>query len=248
VTCLLIHGGGSTARFWDRLTPRLDDTPLAVNLPGRADKPADLAAITVDDEVISVLDDITCHAPRGPVVIVAHSSGGLVVPGVVAALGQRVVHVVLIAALVPDEGERGVDCLKPAHRDGLERMVAAARVDGTAITLPGPPADPEAFRAVYGGDPLDDDTLAFMVDPRRCVPDGVHHYFQPVHWSLAASVPVTYVVNLRDRPVLPDAQEAMAARVPGLVHTVRLDCGHLPPVTHPQVMAGVVNDAGVGRT
>jgi pimeloyl-ACP methyl ester carboxylesterase len=247
VTCLLIHGGGSTARFWDRLAPLLDDAPLAVNLPGRADKPADLRAVAVDDEVASVLVDVRRHAPDGPVMVVAHSSGGLVVPGVVATLGSRVAHVVLIAALVPAEGERGVDCLKPAHREGLERMVEAARVDGTAITLPGPPADPEAFRAVYGGDPLDDDTLAFMVDPRRCVPDGVHHYFQPVRWSRAASVPVTYVLNTRDRPVLPDAQETMVARVPNLVRVVRLDCGHLPPVTHPEVVAGIVNGVGAVR-
>jgi pimeloyl-ACP methyl ester carboxylesterase len=244
VTTVLVHGGGSTARFWDRLVPRLSDRSLAVDLPGRAGKPADLAGITVDDEVASVLEDVGAHAPVGPLVVVAHSSGGLVVPALVALLGGRVTHVVLIAALVPAEGERGIDCMKPAHREGLARMVEAARHEGRTVTLPGAPADAESFRSAYGGDPLDDDTLAFIVDPARCVPDTVHHYFQPVHWSRAASVPVTYVLHTRDRPVLPGAQEAMAQRLPNLVGLVRLDCGHLSPVTHPNVVADIVNALG----
>ena|GEM_PF-5459289 len=79
------------------------------------------------------------------------------------------------------EGGLGVDCMKGHHREGLLLSISAAARDGTPITLPGPPDDPESFRKAYGGDPLDDDTLAFVVDPIRCVEDTVHHYFQPVH-------------------------------------------------------------------
>jgi pimeloyl-ACP methyl ester carboxylesterase len=182
---LLIHGGGTTGRYWDRLRPHLDRPALAVDLPGRADRPADLATLTVDDEVASVVADLRTADLDPPVVLVAHSSGGLVVPGVVAALGELVAHVVLNAALVPPDGGCGLDGMKAQHREGLVAAVEAATSTGTMITLPGPPADPESFRTASGGDPLDDDTLAYVVDPVRCVEDTVHHYFQPVHWSLA---------------------------------------------------------------
>jgi pimeloyl-ACP methyl ester carboxylesterase len=237
VTYLLVHGGGSTARFWDRLVPLLDAAVLAVDLPGRHGKPADLAALTVDDEVVSALADIEAADVSDPIVVVAHSSGGLVVPGLVAGLDRRVGHVVLNAALVPAEGACGIDCMKPHHREGLVQSVERARQAGTSITLPGPPADPEAFRTTYGGDPLDDDTLAFMVDPVRCVPDTVHHYFQPIHWSAAAHVPVTYIVNERDRPVPTATQDEMVTRLPRLAGVIRLDCGHIPAVTHPEMIA-----------
>jgi pimeloyl-ACP methyl ester carboxylesterase len=256
MTYLLVHGGGSTARFWDRLLPLLDRPALAVDLPGRRGKPGDLATLTVDDEVASVVADVEAARLGGPIVLVAHSSGGLVVPGVVAALGDRVAHVVLNAALVPPEGGCGLDCMKAKHRDGLVLAVEQARRDGRVITLPGAPANPEPFRAAYGGDPLDDAALAFVADPLRCVPDTVHHYFQPVCWSIAARVPVTYVVNERDRPVPVALQEAMIARLPHPPSVVRLDGGHLPAVTAPASFAAVLasvpvreerRGAGVGR-
>lgn len=246
MTYVLIHGGGSTGRFWDRLLPHLDQPALAVDMPGRNGKPADFGTLTVDDEVASVVADVKTAELADPMVIVAHSSGGLVVPGVIAGLGGRVAHVVLSAALVPAEGARGVDCMKPKHRDGLIASVAAARRDGIVITLPGAPADSEPFRTAYGGDPLDDDTLAYMVDPARCVPDTVNHYFQPVRWSIAAQVPVTYLLNTRDRPVTSDAQEQMVTHLPRAPQVIRLDTGHIPAVTDPAGFARLLAAAAGG--
>ena len=237
---VLVHGGGSTGRYWDRVVPLLDAPALAVDLPGRNGKPADLGWLTVEQEVESVVADIRDAALDGPLVLVAHSSGGLVAPGVVTALGEQIERVVLNAALVPPEGGCGLDCLKPKQRDGLMLAVEDARRNGSAITLPGPPADPEAFRTVYGGDPLSDDDLAFVVDPHRCVPDTVHHYFQPIEWSRASRVPVTYVLNERDRPIPPATQEQMIGWLPQTADVVRLDGGHLPAVTDPARFAAIV--------
>ncbi len=243
VTVVLVHGGGTTARFWDRLLPLLGRPALAVNLPGRADRPADLATLSVGDEVASVVADIEHAAPEEPITLVAHSSGGLVVPGVVTALGGRVGAVVLTAALVPPDGGCGIDCMKERHREGLVMAIASAGRDGHTITLPGPPADPEAFRTAYGGEPLDDATLAYVVDPVRCVEDTVHHYFQPVSWTGVAGIPITYVLNERDRPVPPGTQDEMARRLPPPAKVVRVDSGHLLPVTSPgtfaEILAGI---------
>jgi pimeloyl-ACP methyl ester carboxylesterase len=245
-TYLLVHGGGSTARFWDRLVPHLDGPALAVDLPGRRDKPADLATITVEQEVASVLGDVETAGIDGPIVVIAHSSGGLVVPGLLAGLGERATHVVLNAASVPPEGGCGLDCMQARHRDGVVLADDVGRRDGNAFTTPGAPEDPEAFRRTYGGEPLDDDTLAYVVDPERCVPDTIHHYFQPVHWALAPAVPVTYVVNTLDRPVPTELQDEMVGRLPRPAAVVRVDSGHIPAVTIPETFAALVGTAAAG--
>jgi pimeloyl-ACP methyl ester carboxylesterase len=237
ISFVLIHGGSSTGRFWDRLVPHLDATALAVDLPGRAGKDVDMMNVTVDNCVRSVMADISSAGIRD-VVVVAHSSGGLVVPGLVDALAGRTRHIVLNAASVPPEGGCGLDCMQPRHREGVVAVVAAARAAGDVVTTP-IPQDPDRVRTSYG-EPLDDETVRFVMDPSRTVTDSFNLYYQPIHWSLVGATPVTYVRNLRDRPIPLDLQDEMLHRLPN-VEVVDLDCGHIPAITRPVVFAEICN-------
>ena len=101
---------------------------------------------------------------------------------------------------------------------------------------------PEVLRT-SSGEELTDEQHAFVCDPTRNVEDSFNLYLQPVHWSKVAGIPVTYVVNLRDRAVPPDLQREMAvdSRRPSTV--VELDSGHLPAVTHPEALAELIRQA-----
>jgi len=217
-----------TGRFWDRLLPHLPEPGVAPDLPYR-NGPSDLLQhLTVDEGVESFL----AHVPEGDdgVVVVAHSSGGLFAPGVARALRPRVRHIVLNAASVPPEGGTGLDCMRESHR---------ARVEAAPTRLtPGPPSDPEVMREAYG-ERLDDESLAFVTDPSRVCQDSMNVYFQPVTWAGLESVPVTYIKNLRDRPVPPELQDTMAARLPWAT-VVEIDAGHIPAVTAPERFASLL--------
>ncbi len=240
---VLLHGGGTTSRFWDRLAPLLGHATLAVNLPGRGDRPHDLGSLTVQDEVASVVSDIENADLEPPIVVVAHSSGGLVVPGVVTALQGVVSHIVLNAASVPPEDGTGLDCMQPRHREGIMLAYESLRASGKAMLTPGPPSDPETFRNAYGV-PLSDEDLAFVVDPVRCVVDTMSHYFQPVSWRTAPKAPVTYVVNRLDRPVPEALQREMIGRLPVSPTVFELESGHIPAIVMPGQFAAIVTAAG----
>jgi pimeloyl-ACP methyl ester carboxylesterase len=234
---LLIHGGASTARFWDRVVDRVGPAAVAVDLPGRADRPADLMTVTLDDGAASVVTDLEAVAPDGPVVVVAHSSGGLVVPRVVERLGDRVRAIVLTSASVPPEGGCGLDCMKASHRERMVAGVEWARAEGQRLVAP-VPEDPEALRESYG-ERLDDETLSFVFE--RLVEDSFNVYFDPVSWA-AVSVPVTYVRAGLDRAVPPALQDEMIARLPGAPTVLAWECGHVPPVTRPDAFSALLQE------
>ena len=128
---VLVHGGAHAADCWDltvdelhRQVPEL--TVLAVDLPGRAGKPGDLAALSIRDCVESVVADIEA-AGLGEVVICGHSLGGVTVPGVVAKLGaSRVCGMILAAAFLPPQGTSVLDTLG-GPLGWYARRTAAAR-------------------------------------------------------------------------------------------------------------------------
>ena len=86
-TVVLVHGSMTTSVMWDGVVEHLVHDSLAVDLPGRRYKPADLAKVTRADWVRSVCDDIE-GAGLDEVLLVGHSSAGFVIPGVAAALGD----------------------------------------------------------------------------------------------------------------------------------------------------------------
>jgi pimeloyl-ACP methyl ester carboxylesterase len=241
-TFVLLHGGGMSGAFWDRLVPLLARPALALDMPGRAGKPTDPMELTVDECVRSLTADVEA-AGIGDAILVAHSSGGLFTPGLAAALAPRVRHIVLDAGSVPPEGGCGLDSMKAKHRDGILAAMEAARRDGRALLTPGR-EPPEKVRTAYGGDPLSDQLVAFVNDPRVCVRDTMNIYFQPVSWAVVGEVPVTYIKHLRDRPSPPEFQDELIERLRAMGRdpdVVEIDSGHIPAVTQPEELARILN-------
>jgi pimeloyl-ACP methyl ester carboxylesterase len=114
---VLVHGGAHAADCWDLTISELaSQAPelrvLAVDLPGRASRPADLTTVTIGDFVDSVVADVE-DAGLTEVVVVGHSLAGLIVPGIVARLGsERVREMIMLAAFVPPQGLSVVDALR----------------------------------------------------------------------------------------------------------------------------------------
>jgi pimeloyl-ACP methyl ester carboxylesterase len=103
---VLVHGAGDTAAVWKKVQHELPVPSVVLDLPGRGRNPSDLSRVTVDLAVRQAVTDIV-ELMSGPIVLVAHSAGGAVSPGILAELGDRVFHLVHMRDLV-HERCRGV--------------------------------------------------------------------------------------------------------------------------------------------
>jgi len=83
MTTVLVHGGGLGKDCWNPMLPFLDGHVLAIDLPGRGDRPADLSKVGIADFVDAVVDDLESHDLHD-VVLIGHSLAGITIPQVAA--------------------------------------------------------------------------------------------------------------------------------------------------------------------
>ncbi|MFD8499981.1 alpha/beta hydrolase [Amycolatopsis sp. NPDC059657] len=119
-TYVFVHGSGSSARAWSTVQQELTlrgHRTIAVDLPGRgagfsqayhdqdletfATEPSALADVTAGQTIGHVIDVVRRVHEHGPVILAAHSFGGLVITAVANAVPDLVSHLVYIAAQCP---------------------------------------------------------------------------------------------------------------------------------------------------
>ncbi len=226
---VLIHGGASDARCWERLVPLLDGQALAVDLPGRGAHPADLESVTFADCADSVLSDIGA-AGFEEVMLVGHSLAGCSMPAIIGALGDRVRHAVFVACTVPSNGQSAMDTLDP----DVQRMIRDRRAPDGAR-----PLDRSVAKLVLGDD-LDDEQLAWCL--ARVVPEAPRLPTDPVDLSpLEGPMPRSWICTLQDLIIPAEKQRRFAGNV-GNCPVLELDAGHMCMVSQPSALAVMLNE------
>ena len=233
---VLVHGGAHAADCWEltvaelaRQEPELK--VLAVDLPGRGGRPADLSTVTIADWVDSAVADIE-EAGFGDVVVVGHSMAGLTVPGVVAKLGQaRVREMIFLTAFVPPQGSSVVDTL----RGPLAPLARSARRLPQSFELP-----PAAARFAFCNGMTREQRKLVVSRLYRESPNVI---FEPADRSdLPDDVPRAWIMTLRDR-ALSLRQQLTAIRSLGGVETmICLDGCHDAMFSHPERLAAILAD------
>jgi pimeloyl-ACP methyl ester carboxylesterase len=233
---VLVHGGAHAADCWDLTISELavrspELRTLAVDLPGRAGKPADLATVTIADWVNSVVADIE-DAGCGDVVVVGHSMAGLTVPGVVAKLGTaRVREMILLAAFVPPQGLSVVDTL----RGPLAPLARSARWIHKSFPMP----KAAARFAFCNGMTAEQRKLALS----RLYVESPNVIVEPVDRSdLPDDVPRTWIMTLRDRSLSARQQQFAIESLGGVDTMFCVDSCHDVMFAEPQWLAATLAD------
>jgi pimeloyl-ACP methyl ester carboxylesterase len=231
---VLIHGGAHAGNSWDlvvhelaRRAPEL--RVLAVDLPGRGSRPADLSTVTIADWVNSVVDDVE-NSDLADFVVVGHSLAGVTVPGVVAKLGNpRVREAIFVAACVPPQGSSVVDSLK-----GPLALLARA---GVSINRPFPMPTAAARFAFWNG--MNRDQRRFAA--ARLYREPVSIIAEPVDRSdMPEEVPRTWIATLRDRAMSLGRQRTYIDMLGGVDTMICVDTCHDVMYSEPGRLAQIL--------
>jgi pimeloyl-ACP methyl ester carboxylesterase len=182
-TAVLVHGAWGAPDDWDDVVAGLDERGVACAV---ADLPTmrSIDATTTDD--VDHVRELVLEA-GGPVVLCGHSYGGMVITGLGADVPA--VHLLYLAALVPDQGQAMEDLVggaPAATTRGTEVLP-----DGSTLMAPWPVAD----------GPYSADVLARMAarPRRRFAPAG---WWTPVFGAAWRHAPSTYVLTSASDPIV----------------------------------------------
>jgi pimeloyl-ACP methyl ester carboxylesterase len=220
---VLIHGGFVDGSGWKSVYEILTKKGYNVSV--------------VQNPTISLADDMAVTkrviaAQTGPVLLVGHSYGGVVVTE--AGNDPKVAGLVYIAAFAPDAGE-SIQSLIQNPPPGAPIPPILPPQDGFLLL------DRSKFVAAFAAD-VNPDLAAFMTDSQ--VPWGVQAFAGAVSQPAWRSKPSWYLVTTEDKMIPPDAQRAMSKRAGSKV--VETKGSHAVYVSRPDAVASLIEDAAVG--
>ena len=224
-TALILPGAGLPEWLWDDVRARLEMPSLVAPRPTTGDG-------TVTDYARAALD----AAGPGPIVLVAHSAGGVVAAEAarLAAPGQ-VVGIVAVAAVIPTAGGSFASSMPFPQNIALPLIL---RLAGTR-----PPQAAIRRGLASDVDPVLTDRLIadFAPEPRSYFTSRVHSTSE-----LPAITTRSFIFTTQDAEVPVAAQERFAGRLEP--HTlIRIPSGHLPMLTHPEEVAGTITRATIAK-
>ena len=217
---VLVHGGFVDGSGWQGVYDALKRDGYHVSI--------------VQNPTLSLEGDVAAtrmviEAQDGPVVLVGHSYGGVVISE--AGNHPKVAKLVYIAAFAPDKGE-SVSSLIADPPPGAPVPPILPPQDGYLFL------DRERFADSFAGDVAPDEA-AFMADSQ--VPWGVDALNGAVAEPAWRVKPSWYLVAADDRMIPPPAQRAMSERAGSQV--VEVPGSHAVYVSRPDAVADLIKQA-----
>src|SRR5216684_8274553 len=220
---VLVHGGLVDGSGWKGVYKALKKDGYTVTI--------------VQNPTISLADDVAVTkraiaAQNGPVILVGHSYGGVVITEV--GNDPKVAGLVYVSAFAPDKGESAASLIKNAPPGAPVPPILPPQ-DGYLFL------DKAKFPAAFAAD-VNPDAASFMADSQ--VPWGLEALGGVINQPAWKSKPSWYLVSTEDKMISPDAQRAMSKRAGSKV--VETKGSHAVYVSHPDAVASLIEEAALG--
>lgn len=220
LSIILVHGGFVDGSGWEAVNNLLKKDGYNVSV--------------VQNPTTSLADDVAftkrvIAAAPGPVLLVGHSYGGVVITE--AGNDPKVKGLVYVAAFAPDKGE-SVDALIKTPVPGAPVPPIMPPQDGFLLL------DQAKFAAAFAAD-LDPKKATFMATSQ--VPWGVAALTGAVTEASWKVKPSYYLVAKDDKMIPPQAQRGMSQRIKASV--VEVPGSHAIYMSQPKAVADLIKKA-----
>ena len=224
-TIVLVHGGWADASSWNAVTQRLQDRGYTVMAPANP-----LRGVQSDSAYLSsVLATIA-----GPIVLVAHSYGGVLITN--AATGNpNIKALVYVAAFAPDLGETVGQLLamNPGSQAAPPNLMFRPYPEGVDVYI-----EPSAFNRVFCAD-VPARAAAVMAANQR--PIDAAALGEPSGEPAWKTIPSWYLVARNDQAIPPATERFMANRAGAT--TVEVASSHVAMISHPAMVTDLILNA-----
>ncbi len=216
-TVVLVHGAFADGSAWDKVIPLLQAKGLHV--------------VSVQNPLTSLADDVAAtrrvlDMQTGPVVLVGHSWGGVVITE--AGQDEHVKALVYVAAFAPSEGESATDLTKDYPTpEGLQSLIA----DKEGFVS----MSPERMAKYFAQDVPAAQTRLMAVTQGAIRGQNFGEKVTVAAWKTR---PSWYVLGEQDHMIQPALQKAMAAKISA--HVVSLPTSHVPQLSRPTQVADAI--------
>jgi len=229
-TIVLVHGAWADGSSWNAVSTELQGQGFTVLTPTNL-----LRGVTPDSEYVA---SFLAQRTEGPVVLVGHSYGGVVITNAGTG-GGDVKALVYVNAFIPQVGESVFEIL------GESGSALAAEDPGTVLDFAGYPGAPEgdieAFlkpatvHESFAQDLPEADRWLIAASQR---PIALGANIAPTETAAWASIPSWAVIGTEDRVIPPATQRSMAERAGATITEV--DASHVSMVSHPDVTVAAI--------
>ena len=235
---ILIHGAWQGSWAWARFTPYLQAAGFvthAIDLPGNGVDGSDPADVTFEACLQHAYGVV--RGCEGPVSLVGHSGGGLLVTAFAERWPELISRIVYVVGMMLPGGQSFESVVKSVSRQHPEATGIwphlAWSADRRVSRVPA-----EAAIALFLHDCPRDEASAAAA---RLTPqgEGGRAVTTPATAARYGRIPRLYVEALHDRSVVLPVQRAMQALAPGAA-VVSLSTGHAPQVSAPAALAEAI--------
>lgn len=217
---VLVHGANVDGSTWRNVYDRLSAEGYKVTV-------VQMPLTSTEDDIAAVKRIVDIQ--DGPILLVGHSYGGVVISEV--GVDPDVRGLVYVAAFLPDAGESGGGLLA-SEPTGFTPDKLTVFEDGHYLI------HEAAFLSIVGNGLSDEDAI-FIARSQAASNSAILEYkIQSAAWN---EKPSWSVIATLDRTIAPDLQRQMSRRAGSTVEDI--ENGHMLPMTNPDQVADVIREA-----